>query len=270
MKLRLIAAFSLLPILLAVLFFLPSWATTVTVAMASVVAVWELLHTTKLVRHKRLIAYSMVMAVAIAVWSHTDARLSWGIAGLWVYCVALIGEMLAGHAKLGFDKITITASAGIVIPLCYTAFTRMTVTPQGDFYVFIALILAFIADSGAYFAGRFFGKHKLAPIISPKKTVEGAIGGVISVMLVMCLYGWALESWYHVEYNYLVGLIYGFVGAIASIVGDLTFSVIKRQVGIKDYGKIIPGHGGILDRCDSMVLVAPLTEILMYMLPIIR
>jgi phosphatidate cytidylyltransferase len=134
----------------------------------------------------------------------------------------------------------------------------------------IALILAMTADTGAYFFGRAFGKHKLAPVISPKKTVEGAIGGVLSTVLLMELYCLLFDKAFGYNMNYVNAAIYGVLGSSLSIVGDLTFSVIKRQVGIKDYGKILPGHGGILDRFDSMTVVAPLTELLVLLIPVVK
>ena len=108
-------------------------------------------------------------------------------------------------------------------------------------------MMAFLPDSGAYFMGMRFGKHKLAPIISPKKTVEGVFGGAASAVLGMLVYALILSTCFDMQVNYLYAVIYGIASAVGSVFGDLCFSVIKRQTGIKDYGKLIPGHGGILD-----------------------
>ena len=125
-----------------------------------------------------------------------------------------------------------------------------------------------VADSGAYFVGRAFGKHKLAPIVSPKKTVEGAIGGAVCNVLAMILYAFILNKCFDFsQANYVYAAIYGLLGAGASIIGDLSLSIVKRQVGIKDYGNLMPGHGGVLDRFDSTMMVAPLTEILLLLIP---
>lgn len=106
------------------------------------------------------------------------------------------------------------------------------------------------------------------PIVSPKKTVEGAVGGVVCNIVFLCLYTLLLNKCFgFTQVNYFYAAIYGVLGAVASIVGDLTLSVVKRQVGIKDYGNLIPGHGGILDRFDSTMLVAPLTELLILLIP---
>ena len=126
---------------------------------------------------------------------------------------------------------------------------------------------AFSSDSGAYFAGCYLGKHKLAPVISPKKTWEGVAGGAAAAILVMLLYALILDLAFGYEVSLGAAILYGLVGTAVDVLGDLTFSVIKRQTGIKDYGFLLPGHGGILDRFDSMMLVAPLMEILLRMLP---
>ena len=107
--------------------------------------------------------------------------------------------------------------------------------------------MAFLSDTGAYFAGLKFGKRKLAPTISPKKTVEGVVGGVAGAVFGMILYALVLDLLpVGIQVNYALALLYGFAGSLFGIFGDLCFSVIKRQTGIKDYGDLIPGHGGIL------------------------
>lgn len=136
------------------------------------------------------------------------------------------------------------------------------------YFIFLALGFAWGGDSAAYFAGRAFGKHKLAPVVSPNKTVEGAIGGILGSMLLgvlvtvcytaLCgqLVGVPLPS-LGLRYYAVIVLLAG-VGSVLGIVGDLFASVVKRQCGIKDYGTIFPGHGGIMDRFDSVIFIAPL------------
>ncbi|MGL5329272.1 MAG: phosphatidate cytidylyltransferase [Peptostreptococcaceae bacterium] len=121
----------------------------------------------------------------------------------------------------------------------------------GYLYVWIIFIISFATDTFAYFAGYLFGKHKLIPKVSPKKTIEGSIGGMLGSTI--CCVGFA----YTFKLNIMTIGIIGFVGSIVAQFGDLFASSIKRYVGIKDYGKLIPGHGGILDRFDSVILVAP-------------
>ena len=114
-----------------------------------------------------------------------------------------------------------------------------------------------------------YGKRKLAPVISPNKSVEGVIGGLVFSVLGMLLYTFIMQIAFKMQANYLLAILYGIVGTAADVFGDLCFSVVKRQTGIKDYGNLIPGHGGILDRFDSMLVVAPLVEVLLAILPVV-
>ena len=126
----------------------------------------------------------------------------------------------------------------------------------GEYYWYFIFIGAWITDTFAYFTGMLFGKHKLIPNVSPKKTVEGAIGGAVFCMIFFVGYGAIVNSL--TPYNISLGLIAlaGILSALVSMIGDLSMSVIKRTYGIKDYGKIFPGHGGVLDRFDSILAVA--------------
>ena len=178
--------------------------------------------------------------------------------------------MMYNHIKMSFDKIAMTLIAGLVLPFFLSAIVRILMTRLGRLVIMALFIMAFMPDSGAYFAGRAFGRHKLAPVISPNKTVEGMIGGIFAGMISMVLYGMILHLGFGRIVNYLHAVIYGFVGALGATFGDLCFSVIKRHTGIKDYGSIFPGHGGILDRFDSVMVVAPLAEALLILIPFVR
>ena len=193
---------------------------------------------------------------------------AWGLIGLLLFCGLLYMELLLSKAKLPYSQITACFAAGIVVPFMLCAVVRIHAADQGRGFILIPFILAFLSDSGAYFAGCFFGKHKLAPVISPKKTVEGVVGGVLAAMLSMVIYCVILQLGFGFTVNYLYALIYGLLGSLAAVFGDLAFSAIKRQTGIKDYGNLFPGHGGILDRFDSMTVVAPLAEVLLLLLPV--
>lgn len=126
----------------------------------------------------------------------------------------------------------------------------------GKYYILTIFTIAWICDTTAYFTGRFFGKRKLIPAVSPKKTVEGAIGGLIGGALATMLFGLALSSTGRDVMHPLHFLAMGFIGSFFSQIGDLIASSIKRDAGVKDYPKLIPGHGGILDRFDSILLAA--------------
>ena len=119
-------------------------------------------------------------------------------------------------------------------------------------FIWIVIIAAFGSDIFAYFTGYFFGKHKMAPNLSPKKTIEGAIGGLVASSLLSWLFGFIF-----MREMAPVCRVLGLVGGAAGMAGDLTASAFKRKMGIKDYGNLIPGHGGIMDRFDSVIFVAP-------------
>lgn len=140
---------------------------------------------------------------------------------------------------------------------CFVYLTRELT--NGIYLVWLIFISSWICDTCAYCAGMAFGKHKLAPVLSPKKSVEGAIGGVLGSALVGALFAWIFlypetES---ADVIWIVGVISA-VGAVISQVGDLSASAIKRNHEIKDYGKLIPGHGGVMDRFDSVLFTAPI------------
>ena len=122
---------------------------------------------------------------------------------------------------------------------------------RGSTYVWTIFIVAFLTDIFAYFAGKLFGKHKLIPKVSPKKTIEGSIGGILGSTLGCVVFGYLFNL------DLITMIVIGSIGSIIAQFGDLFASSIKRYVGIKDYGKLIPGHGGVLDRFDSVILVAP-------------
>ena len=125
-------------------------------------------------------------------------------------------------------------------------------TQEYSILIWLVLLSAFCTDIFAYFTGFFLGRHKLCPNLSPKKTIEGAVGGTIGSVICCGLFGYFVVPmiWLHC-------VMIGFIGAILSQCGDLTASAYKRKMGIKDYGNLIPGHGGILDRFDSVLFTAP-------------
>ena len=181
--------------------------------------------------------------------------------------------LIANTRTLDFGKLSGYLYFSAVIVLCFYSLIYLkrclpVETYQYDaiYFILLALCFAWGGDSAAYFAGRFFGRHKLAPIVSPHKTVEGAVGGVLGSM-VLGILATAIYSGISgrfvsltVEVNvrhYLLIALLGAVASVLGILGDLFASAIKRQVGIKDYGTIFPGHGGILDRFDSVMFIAP-------------
>lgn len=267
MKTRVLAAVVLLPLLLVIVLLLPTVFTAILFAAACAVAAYELLYRTGLVKQVRLTAYAAVFGALVSFWSWGGSSRPLMVVGILAYTAILFGELLLAHTQLRFESVCLCLAAGLLVPYLLTALVRLRVMEGGKFYILTAFIIAFSADSGAYFVGRAFGRHKLARVISPNKTVEGLIGGIASAVLGMLLYTVILQLGFKLRVNYLYAILYGILGSGASVLGDLAFSVIKRQNQVKDYGNLIPGHGGVLDRFDSMTMVAPLTEALILLIP---
>lgn len=268
MKTRILAAAVLLPLLLLVVLAAPKIFTAILFGAMAAIAAHELLSGSGLVKHPRLNLYSMIMAFWSVLWCGLDVDYTWLLLSAVLFWIALFAEMMLSQMKLTFDKTAICLAAGLIVPLLFGSVVRIHAGEYGRFFILIPFTMAFLSDTGAYFAGLKFGKHKLAPVISPKKTVEGVVGGVIAAMAGMLIYCLVLQVFFDLQTNYFAALLYGIIGAFGGVFGDLCFSVVKRQTGIKDYGNLIPGHGGILDRFDSMMVVGPLAELLLLLIPL--
>ncbi len=269
MKTRILAALVLVPVLVLVLVLAPVWLVTVAVGLMAAVASYELLHQTGLVKSIRLKIYSALMAFLVCVWSYHDCSYPAMILGILAFHILIFSEVMLSQLKMPIGNAFLCMLGAVVLPFFMSALIRILQMEAGRYLIWIPFVMAFVSDTGAYFAGVFFGKHKLCPTISPKKTVEGFVGGIVLACIAMVLYGVLLDKAFHIEVNYLYLAVYGLLGSLGGVFGDLSLSVIKRQTGIKDYGNLIPGHGGILDRFDSVLITAPLTEALLLILPVV-
>ena len=250
-----------IPLLLLVLIWAPDWAPVLLVAAMCAIGAWELLRAVSGGRAGGVTtALTVAAAAAVAAAPAFDGPVMPAAALLLVVLQFL--RAVVCHGKPGaptFGDVSAALFAGLVFPWMLGCLVRLRLVPEvGKALVFVPLCIAFGSDTFALFAGMAFGRHKLAPLVSPKKTVEGAVGGLAGGVLGMALIRWigdvtvgeALCSWPMVP-------VYGLVGSLVSQLGDLSFSVIKREFGVKDYGHLLPGHGGILDRFDSVTFVAP-------------
>lgn len=268
MKTRILAATALLPLLLIIVLLAPGICTAVLFGAMAVIGVYELLWNTGMVKHLRLNIYTMVMAFLVAIWSYFGANRGVAMLGITLFLVALFGEMMHDFEAVQFRDLTLCLFSGLLVPFLLCSLVRIHTMYLGRFMILVPFVAAFLSDTGAYFAGRAFGKHKLAPKVSPNKTIEGVVGGVISAVVGMLIYGLVLRLAFKFRVYFGYALVYGILGSLGGVFGDLCFSVIKRQTGIKDYGNLIPGHGGILDRFDSMMIVGPLMEALLMIIPL--
>ncbi len=189
---------------------------------------------------------------------HELTKLALGIAlivALYVFAIAVFD-----------NKKTDVKDAALIFVSCFyiiAAFSAIVYLHDyikfGNMIYLLTFICAWTTDIFAYFTGRFLGKHKLIESVSPKKTVEGAIGGVVFCVIAMIVFGLIVENCFDLgefKANYILLGVSGIFISVVSQIGDLIMSVIKRNYGIKDYGKIFPGHGGILDRFDSVIAVS--------------
>ncbi len=178
------------------------------------------------------------------------------------YIGVIFALMVFCHRSVNTAKAA-TAFFGALFPaLLYSYLIALRNSGGGRFLIVLLFAAVWAADGGAYFAGVAFGKHPLAPALSPKKTVEGAIGGLFGAVIAMGIYALVLIKVFDVPCNVPVMLLVGFLCAIIGPVGDIATSAVKREYGIKDYGNLIPGHGGALDRFDSILLASPLIFIM--------
>ncbi len=182
-----------------------------------------------------------------------------------VVTVAAILLMFASyftvHKKMDIEKLFYAVSTPLFLSysMCSLFDLYKMSESHGVIYIVLALCGAWIADSGAYFVGTFMGKHKLCPDISPKKTIEGFVGGLVVTGLFFIAFNFIYVKYFAqgVSVNYISSFFLGIICAVIGTIGDLTASLIKRKCGIKDYGKLMPGHGGFMDRFDSVLFVAP-------------
>ncbi len=239
------------------------------VAAVCAVAVGEFANAAKLWKHWQIVFPSMAFAVVYPMLMTYGMMLILG----YIYTAIMLAAMIFCHEKISFKEFACLYSMTVIITVSLSTIIQMKDmdTAHSSFYFAVTLALPWLADAGAYFAGSFFGKHKLCPSISPKKTIEGAIGGTLVCVLATCGIGWLFAEVIfggRVRMNYINLAVLSFIGSLLSILGDLSFSVIKRTFAIKDYGNLIPGHGGILDRFDSVVVVSPFLYIMMAYMPI--
>ena len=178
-----------------------------------------------------------------------------------VFACVFINALLSviRHKKFDFLNMAAMSFATIYIVFAMNYICRIRDLDYGLHYLFIAFISAWVSDTGAYFCGNFFGKHKLIEDISPKKTVEGAIGGILCCAVGGIVFGMVEQFAFGHGANYVMLAIVCAVGSVFGQIGDLTASMMKRKFEIKDFSNIMPGHGGITDRFDSVMMTAPYT-----------
>ena len=271
MKTRIIAGLACAALFVALLFFMDTIALPIMVAIFSTIAVYELTKVAKVKLPMTILSMLVGAFIPFDVsYNLLDKIGITPVAAITVYFITLLIMMVKWNKEVKFEQVSMSLMSSLAVPNAAACLIKLYnwqfvtdaryVESHAIYIIFTCAVCAWGTDTFAYFSGVFFGKHKMAPVISPKKTWEGAIGGVllaaamnVGVYFVASKFfsapftGW---EWYAV-------IPISIILSVLSIFGDLSASVIKRNYGIKDYGNLIPGHGGVMDRIDSAVFVIP-------------
>ncbi len=251
MKTRLISALLLLPIGIA-LILIGGGLFDLAMAFIFTLAVYEFVQLMKLGRF----APNLVFAVALVWVLLLDAvlpRLSLGQPALALLLIAALTWQMRQRSGSPTANWALTVAGGIYLGVAGAHFILIRQLDNGQWWLLLALAGTWLADSGAYFVGRKFGVHKMTPSLSPKKSWEGLAGGVAFGVILDALLAVVFSQVLNIYVPWWAGAALGLIGALVGVLGDLSISMIKREVGAKDSGHIIPGHGGVLDRLDSLL-----------------
>ena len=270
---RIIVACVFVPIMLWIMLVPPPLAWTALVCFISAMAAFELIRAVgegKITLPMRVVTIASAALLPFGSWaglgmSYVNLLAFWMTAVCFWCAIRAYDE---DGVKIGFFHVLAALFAGIIIPLALSALVELRRMDHGKYLVLLAVLLTFATDAGAYFAGVLLGKHKGITKVSPNKSVEGYIGGFISGVVFAVLYGIVASKIAGDGVNLLPLALCGLFGALATEVGDLAFSFIKRQYGVKDYGHLLPGHGGMLDRFDSMMFCGPVVLFIARCLPV--
>ena len=279
MKQRVISAVVLLALLAVVVWQINTPVLVLVIAFLAAVAANEIMRCAK-VENTFIRVVATGYAACVPFFASAKALTPWVSEAVWgkvigavpgvVYLIALVLvlllAMLKGYAYTTFEDVAVSVFAGALVPFGFSVFIRLRdmfqIEQFGIYLIFYGLICALATDSGAQLAGMAFGKHKMSPNISPKKTVEGAIGGLIFSLILngvaMILYN-RLADFKMDEFAVTVLLAACLPVSFLGMMGDLSASVLKRNFGVKYFGKIFPGHGGVMDRFDSSMFTLPVT-----------
>lgn len=247
-----------LPLLIAVLYY---GGVFLMVGVSLLVLVGILEYTgavNRLINPKINVLLMLLLAVALMVTIKLDYYFLMPIL-LVAFIIIFCYEILSGN--VGIRRASATLMGLIYVPVMFGHLLLFETVNKGVYYMWMIFVIAFSTDTAAYFIGKSIGNRKIAPLISPKKTIAGSMGGLVVAALCTVLYGSILSAYFSFVLPWYLYLIVGVFGSIAGQCGDLTASMIKRKAKIKDFGHILPGHGGILDRFDSILFIIPLIYI---------
>jgi len=256
MKTRLVAGLTGLAVVLPALFFGGNLAVDLMVLAAAAIGLWEFAGMARPGHQRHAFAAlgpaGLACLMAITWGSPVSAVATLGLSALGAL---LYGLFAVPDTEEGATAATRIITGVVYVGVLFSFLPMVRRLDDGIAWVFVSMLLAWLGDTGAYFAGRAFGRTPLFPRVSPKKTVEGAIGGAVAVVAGMAVVKLAALP----QLGWADVVVLGLLGDAAGVVGDLVESMLKRAAGVKDAGSFMPGHGGILDRIDSLLFTAPLT-----------
>lgn len=268
LKIRLLSAIFLI-ILLLVITFASKWVFSVAVCGVSIVVLREILVTFRQGKKVSLMIADYIGALALMVVG--NMQMQEGNAVLLcmaLFLMVLLSIAVIDHKTVSFSDVTISLFAVVYAVLFLMPLSFMRHTENGLALVFLAFIGAWLPDTAAYFAGSLLGKHKLIEAISPNKTVEGAVGAVLGSVASFMIYGGILAAM-GFSVNFLTLFLLSLLCGVVAQLGDLSASYMKRACGAKDFGNLIPGHGGLLDRVDSLMFITPVVYCFILVWPVL-
>lgn len=238
---------------------------TGTVLILNALAVYEIFQAAHMLSERKLLWTMLITAVVVSL----APILEYGKVLTFVFPLSalIFAHIMRRCGRCILDVPVRICGICILVILLFKAIPSVRNLEHGFFCLLFAVLSGCITDIFAYITGKSIGKHKLCPVISPQKTVEGSVGGIVGTVAALLLLGFALEKAEALQVNFIALTFYAVLSSIVGQFGDLSMSAVKRCLGVKDYGNLFPGHGGILDRFDSMMCVAPLIEVLLTLLP---
>lgn len=274
MKTRIITGVIAGALMLLILFLPWSIVLTVATSLITAIAVYEVFSVTGIHRHGGVDSVAIVFALIAPFLSRMPGRATTITCLMYVVLLALLVALYRKEVSAKRLTAVFGISVFVTFALSCMSYIRTISSPRdsdGLFYLILAMMAAWIADTGAYFVGSFFGKHKLCPRLSPKKTVEGLIGGMVFSVVFCLLTGYVYQLCLGdvAEVSYGGIFLLALICAPLSVVGDLFASLIKRICKVKDYGNIFPGHGGMMDRFDSLLFVLPVVYFTASVFPLV-
>ena len=261
LKSRVLVSVVGVPLLLWVVLGAPAFVMKYALCALAGIGAYELQQCVSGEKQNNLYGVSVIIAAFTVLWCDERPEQLGLLVVLSV--VIIFGFAIIKGGQIKFAQIMAAIFGSFAIGYSFAAFLRLETAGFHRAYLLLPFILSFACDTFAYIVGCSIGKHKLAPKVSPKKSVEGSIGGLAGNVLCGCIFVFVMNRWFGGAIGYGAMVVLALICGVVAQIGDLSFSLIKREYGIKDYGKLFMAHGGVLDRFDSVLFVTPVIEIVL-------